>query len=120
MTKPVNFQRGTKLRHCMLALCLLGAALPASAVIVLYAGDDTYLMANSPHYVARMPRGSSLTAISASTSPQLSYNLRRAHAWSRSGGRDTWDLPASSVLVVNPRPTSIEANLARARAFRDN
>lgn len=109
---------GIRFPKSILGLFLLAAVLPASATIVIYA-DSAYL--DSPHYLTRSHWGaSSLTTISASTSPQVSYNLRRAHAWSQYQGQTGPGFEGalgSNVIIVNQRPTSIQANMARARAY---
>ena len=118
MAKSAILKTSLWIRQGILALVFAGAVLPASATIVLYATDDAYQMANSPHYLTRhRPSASSLAMVSASTSPQISHNLRRAHAWSRYDGQNGLG-SEEAVIIDNPRPTSIEANMARARAYR--
>ena len=104
----------------ILAICILGLALPASAKILLYATDGSQWI-DSPHYLPRIHRNSvSGAMMSASTSPQVSHNLRRAHAWSNDSaqnGEAAEELVLTRAIIVHSRPTSLQANMARARAY---
>jgi hypothetical protein len=51
---------------------------------------------------------------SASSSPALTRSLQRAHAWSHTGS-------PPSVYVANPsRQSTLQSNMARAHAFRQD
>lgn len=105
-------------RKGILAVFLLGLVLPASAKIVLIAPQDSEWL-DSPHYLTRAHRNY-VSGTLMSSSPLVNHHLRRAHAWSNYGtpnGEAVLELGLTRALIVNNRPTSLESNMARARAY---
>ena len=98
---------------CRLLLAVLAAlcCLPASAVILLGWDSDANFVAQS----ANMPSIVISSAFpSASSSPSLARNLQRAHAWSQHGS------PTPIYYITPSRQSSLQSNVARAQAFRQN
>jgi hypothetical protein len=97
----------------MLALMFSAACLPASAVI-LFGFDTTTNTSVVVGYSAMPGIIFSNDFPTGSSSPTLSRNLQRAHAWSKT---DT-ETPVYSGITL--RQTSLQSNMARAQAFRQN
>ena len=107
LTHPLTFIRS------ILGVVLFVFTLPSSAVVIFdlnYLDTFSYITPTSTMQsiviTAPFPTGSS--------SPSLSRNLQRAHAWSSYDGQNV------NYLMTTPRQTSLQSNMARAQAFRQN
>ena len=97
----------------MIALIFSAACLPASAVI-LFGFDTTTNTSFVAGYGSMPGLIISNDFPTGSSSPTLSRNLQRAHEWSKT---DT-ETPVYSGITL--RQTSLQSNMARAQAFRQN
>ena len=102
-----------RLIHAVFALGLTFFSLPSLAVIVLHLDlPDSYRFATPTSTMSTIVV--SVPFPTGSTSPTLSRNLQRAHAWSNNDGQN------SNYGIIQPRQTSLQSNMARAQAFRNN
>lgn len=109
-----------KLAHAFSASILLLSALPVAAEIVIEGG---VAVSFAPHSGLRSMPSIVFVAPSASASPDLNYNLQRAHAWSsyqRGNNATGAGLVFSPALGApqSPRQSSVRGNISRAQAFR--
>lgn len=100
---------------------LLATILPVSADIILQAGGENSMIQMS-NYPVPMSGIIILNPVpSASASPQVTYNLQRAHAWSayKSQNKATGGpLVFGNTGAVTDRQAAARASAARAQAFR--